>query len=101
MKYYWLTIRGLAFWLGVFYAFTLAWSPFQIDMLPSSMSVPVILAPVLALIFGAVVPDKAFLNGRGTEVMLFVVLTLGIAAVATMAIDDYSARRMEGIWFDV
>ena len=101
MNYLWLTLRGFAFWLGAFYAFTLAWGTLELSFLPRGVSPPLMLAPVAALIFGAVLPDKALSGGRQMEFALYVVLIFGAAGAVATGVDDYLARNTEGILFQV
>jgi Kef-type K+ transport system membrane component KefB len=97
MNYFWITLRGFAFWLGAFYAFTLAWSPLELSTLSGAM----MLAPVCALVFGAVLPDKALLDTPQMRIVLGVVLTVGVVGCVVAAIDDFTYRNMVGVWFRI
>jgi hypothetical protein len=99
-----LLLRGVAFWLGAFYAFGLAWAPLRLNILPSDLSAAVMVSPVIALILGALIPNKVLLASSKSKILLFVILLVGIIGCAVVAIDDLSApegANMAGFWFRI
>lgn len=104
MNYLPLLLRGFGFWLGAFYAFTLGWSSLKLNALPDALAAPILLAPLIALIFGSLLPDKALLGTPGTRMVLFIALGLGIVGCIIVAADDLlfsQGPNMYGFWFNV
>lgn len=99
-----LLLRGFGFWLGVYYAFGLGWTPLKLTAVPIGISAPIILAPVIALFIGSVLPDRALSAKKGARVFLAAVLVVGIVACGIVAANDVllpQGANMYGFWFQV
>src|SRR5512138_3828766 len=99
--FFWIAFRGIAFWLGVFYAFTLGWGPLELSFLPRALSAPVMLMPVASLIFGAVLPDKALSAGKHMRILFGIVLAAGFVGCVITGINDFIYQNMIAVWLRV
>src|SRR5262245_43826691 len=101
MNYFWITLRGFAFWFGALHAFMLAWSPLVFVMISPPFPAAILLVPVAALIFGAVLPDKALVASPGMQAFLCIVLTLGLVGLAIGVVDDSLQQNTPGLSFRI
>ena len=104
MKYLSLLLRGLGFWLGVFYAFTLGWGSLKLNSIPDVLAPVAMVAPLVGLFVGSILPDKGIQSGVGARNLYVAVLLLGVAGAVVVAMDDLKFAQgpnMPGFWFQI
>jgi hypothetical protein len=104
VKYLSLLLRGIAFWLAAFYAFTLGWGTLSLNVFPDSVAIPALLAPLAGLTLGSLLPDRAIGSSSAARVLHMAVLSVGIIGALLVAVDSLQfsqGANWSGFWFQI